>query len=278
MTIDKKINRSKSDNPEEQTPRQYQPTSKVGRNYIFGYSKCIRNSNKAMMDLFSDITIMHEETIYPVPIIWGTQEKAVIYAFGEQFAANPDRQEDGLVDRIRLPMIALTGGDIGLAEDRYIYHGARRKGGNLGQGSYGQEKKPYDVIYRFSKGIPVDMTFTLTLWAKFYENLMQMVEQIFQKFSTIAYIKAEGIPWETPVKITGSSNNVNDDVGDRQVRVLKYVFNLTAESHITQPIKRDKTALEITQKYVILGDLVPDNEIETLVNKVKEGETPYEGE
>jgi len=274
MAIDKKINRSGSNNPEVQTPRQYQPTSKVGRNYIFGYSKCIRNTNKSVMDLFSDITIIHEETIYPVPIIWGTQEKAVIYAFGEQFAANPDRKETGLVDRIRLPMIALTGGDIGLAEDRYIYHQARRRGGTSGKGFYGQEKRPYDVVYRFSKGIPVDMSFTLTLWAKYYEHLMQMVEQIFQKFSPIAYIKAEGIPWETPVKITGSSNNVNEDIGDRQVRILKYAFNLTAESHVTQPTRRDKTALKVTQKYVLMGDLVPDNEVETLVDEVEEGETP----
>ena len=274
MSTDKKINRSRSDNPEEQTPRQYQPTSSVGRNYVFGYSKCIRNSNKAMMDLFSDVTIIHEETIYPVPIIWGTQEKAVIYAFGEQFAANPDRQETGLVDRIRLPMIALTGKDINLDENRYIYHGARRRGGTAGKGFYGQEKRPYDVVYRFSKGVPINMDFTLTIWAKYYEHLMQMAEQIFQKFSPIAYIKAEGIPWETPVKMTGSSNNVNDDIGDRQVRILKYVFNLTAESHITQPIRRDKTALAITQKYVLLGDLVPDNESETITNEVEEGETP----
>ena len=265
------MNKSVSDNPEIQTPRQYQPTSEVGRQYIFGYSKSIRNTNRAVLDLFSDVTILNEDDnkIYPIPIIWGTQEKAVIYAFGEQFINNPDRRDAGLVDRIKLPMMALMGGDIPLAAGRYVYHEAKRKV------SYGQERKPFDVVYRISKGIPVDMSFTLTLWAKYYEHLMQMVEQIIQKFSPIAYINPEGIPWETPVKMTGSSNNVGSDVGDRQVRILKYVFNFIAESHIVQPIRRDKTIHKITQRYVLMGDLAPSNsEIETVTEEIKEGEEP----
>ncbi|GAG77359.1 unnamed protein product, partial [marine sediment metagenome] len=115
---------------------------------------------------------------------------------------------------------------------------------------------------------------TLNVWAKYYENLMQIVEQVIQKFSTIAYIKAEGIPWETPIKMTGSNNNVSDDVGDRGVRLLRYSFGIMAESHVTQPIRRDKTALKITEKYTIMGDLTPGGEIDTLITEAEEGDTP----
>lgn len=272
--MEKKTNKSKHNQPDIQQPKMFQPTSEVGRNYIHGYAKCIRNTNLSTVDLFSDVTIIDDNIIYPVPIIWGTQEKAVIYTFGEQFVSNPDRQENGLVDRIRLPIIALSGGDIQFDQSRYTFHEARRRGGPTGKGIYNQEKKPFDTVYRFSKGIPVNISYTLTIWAKYYEHLMQMVEQILLKFSPIAYIKPEGIPWETIIKLENSSSNVNDDVGDRQERILKYVFSLTAESYIIQPVKRDKTVLSIKQKYVVLGDLTPSGEIENITEEVEDGEIP----
>jgi len=274
--MDERPSKSHGDNPEMQTPKMFQPASGVGRQYIFGYSKCIRNANLAMMDLFSDILVVNDDQqAYQIPIIFGSQERAIIYAFGEQFVSNPDRQDKGLIDRVRIPMMALKPGDINFNQDRYVYHEARRRG-NLEQGVYGQEKRPFDVIYQFSKGIPIDIDYTLMVWTKYYEHMMQIVEQILQKFSPIAYIKVEGIPWETAVRLEGSSNNMNDDVEDKQVRILKYNFTLKAESHISQPIKRDKTALKITQKHVILGDLERSSEIETIIEEAGENETPMD--
>jgi hypothetical protein len=52
------------------------------------------------------------------------------------------------------------------------------------------------------------------------------------------------------------------------------LFNLSAESHIQQPIKRDKTVLKIVEKYVVEGDLSPSAEIDTIIEEVEEGETP----
>ncbi len=262
--------KSYQDNPDIQKPKQYQPNTNIGRQYIFGYTKCIRNTNLAVMDLFSDITILNDNDnqLYSVPIIFGTQEKAAIYAFGEQFAANPERKENGLVDRIRIPIVALMLKDINFDEKRYIYHEAKRKM------FYGQEKINHDIVYRFAKGIPVNFTYNIILWAKYYEHLMQMVEQIMQKFSPIAYINVEGIYWETPVKITGSNSNINEDVADRQVRILKYIFSFVVEGHIMQPIKKDKTILKITQKNVILGDLTPSAEIENIITEPDSGQIP----
>ncbi len=103
---------------------------------------------------------------------------------------------------------------------------------------------------------------------------MQIVEQIYLKFSPIAYLTVEGNRWETPVKMTGSANNVSEEVSDNQSRILKYTFNIMVETHIQQPIKRDKTVLKIVEKYVIEGDLSDSAEIDNLITEVKDGETP----
>jgi hypothetical protein len=253
----------------------YQPTSDVGRQLIFGYTRSIKNCDRSILDLFSDITIIHDNKIYPVPIVWGSQEKAVIYVFGENFINNEERKEEGLVDRITLPVLALHGTDIEFDASRFIYHEARDYRAGAGDsGLFNQEKRPFDTRFGISKGIPINRNYTLYVWAKYYENLMQIVEQIYLKFSPIAYIRFEGNRWETPVKLTGSASNITEDVGDRQTRILKYSFNLLAESHIQQPIKRDKTVLKIVQKYVVEGDLSVNSEIDTIIEEVEEGETP----
>lgn len=271
----KKISGSRQDNPEEQKPRQYQPSdSSGGDHYIHGYTRCLRNTNLAVVDLFSDLTILNEDdnTLYPVPIVWGTQEKAAIVAFGEQFVANPDRRDTGLVDRIILPITSLQPGDISFDENRYIYHAARRKV------AYSQEKRPFDTVYKMSKGIPVNCSYNLHIWTKYYEHMMQLVEQIMQKFSPISYIKIDGVPWESPVSVTGSASNITEDVGDRAERILRYVFNLNVESHIMQPIRRDKTTLKLTQKYVVLGDLMPNNVVSTVEDEVSSDDVPEDYE
>ncbi len=271
-------NLSRAANPEVQRPRMYQPTSDVGRRYIFSYARGIRNTDRAVTDLFSDVAILNDKDgkIYPTPIIWGTAEKAALYVFGEQFVNNERRKEQGLVDRIILPIISLHGTGMEFDNTRYVYHEALRNPTNEIEGmpAYRQEKKPYDTKMRMSKGIPINRSYALNIWTKYNEELSQILEQIYLKFSPIAYISVEGVPWETPVKIEGSANNISEDVADQQVRIFKYSFNLIAETHIAQPIRRDKTVLNITQKFVVADDLYPSEEAETLITQAQEGDTP----
>lgn len=264
------MNRSRSDNPEVQEPKILPNTiDGVSRNYIFGYAKSIRNTNQAMLDLFNDVNVLNtEEEAFKVPIIFGSQEKAIMYVFGDQAQNADNRMDDGYFNRIKLPVLGLQQTAINHDQSRFIHHEARRPI------AYGAEKRPYDVMYRISKGVPVNLDYQLNLWSKYHEQLMQMVEQIFQKFSPMAYINVEGILWETPVKITGTGSNVDSDVEDRRYRILKYSFGLQVEGHIAQPIRRDKTVLSIKQKYALMGDLIKSAEIDTFTEEPGENEKP----
>lgn len=277
------MSESKQINPEVQTPRMFQPQSEVGRRYVFGYARSIRNTDQAVQDLFEGISVLQEDQLYPVPLIRGEMEKAIAYAFGEQFASAPDRAEAGLVDRVVLPLMSLRPGDVNFAPERFIHHAALRFGGPPVRDipAYGEETRPYDVAFRYSKGIPIDRTYTLTVWTKYEEDMSQILEQILLKFSPIAYIDVEGVPWETPVKITGSANNSNSEVEDHQVRILKYVFNLTAESHIAQPVRRDKTVLKIIQKTALSDENGASQELEETVQEAgpeDHPQTPIKGD
>ena len=73
----------------------------------------------------------------------------------------------------------------------------------------------------------------------------QIVEQVLLKFSPIAYIRVRGVSWETGVKLDSIANNLDTEPGDQNVRVIKFVFNMTAESYIPQPIRREKAVLKM---------------------------------
>ena len=45
--------------------------------------------------------------------------------------------------------------------------------------------------------------------------------------------------------LTSSGNNIESEPGDQAIRVIKYQFNMTAESYIPQPITRDKAVLSM---------------------------------
>ena len=108
-----------------------------------------------------------------------------------------------------------------------------------------QEHRPKDTIFGFSMGIPIDITYTLFAWTRYLEDMNQIVEQIIPKFSILAYIKVKGIPWEIPVKLDGVGNNIENQPGDKNTRIIKYQFNLTVETYIPQPITRIKSVLDI---------------------------------
>ena len=79
-------------------PSSYSQEIGTDKNYIAKYTKSVRNTNLAVMKLFTDIVTFNDnEEEQRVPIVPGTAEKAAIYAFGEQFFKNPDRVEEGLV-------------------------------------------------------------------------------------------------------------------------------------------------------------------------------------
>jgi hypothetical protein len=225
------------------------PCEGYNRNTIYRYSKALRGADEAMMDLFRDIVVIDEDAkAHNVPIIWATQEKAVAAILQENF-----RKDDTLVvDRIRLPMVAIHSQDVQYDMERYTYSQARYLARNL-QGHPGltiSENHERDTVFGITRGIPVDISYTLYAWSLYLEDMNQITEQIFLKFNPIAYINVRGVHWEIIVKLDSTANNIEVEPGDQAIRVIKFQFNMTAKSYIPQPIRRSKAVLKIKQEIV----------------------------
>lgn len=222
-----------------------QGMSPPNRNVVYRYAKSIRGTDEAIRELFKDIVVLDEAgKAHNVPIIWGTQERAVAYILQE----NMRKDESLVVDRIRLPMLAVHSSEFNFNQDRYIYHKAidylREPRNNWKPGFTTNERYERDTVFGVTRGIPVDIGYTLYAWTMYEEDMNQILTQILTKFSPIAYIRVKGISWEIGVKLTNIANNVDFEPGDKAVRVFKYQFGLTAESFVAQPIVRKKAVLK----------------------------------
>lgn len=222
-----------------------QGLSPPNRNTVYRYAKSIRGTDEAVKDLFSDIIVLDESgKAHQIPIIWATQEKAVAYILQE----NTRKDESLVVDRIRLPIMAIHSSNYNFNQNRYTYHKAidyLRDFRNDWRPSFTtSERYEKDTVFGVSRGIPIDVSYTLYAWTLYEEDMNQILTQIVTKFSPMAYIRVRGISWEIGVKLDSIANNVNIEPGDKQVRVFKYQFTFTAESFVAQPIVRKKAVLK----------------------------------
>jgi hypothetical protein len=235
------------------------------RTVLYRYSKSIRGSDEAMLDLFRNVIVIDEDGKgWPIPIMLGPPEKAVAAMIQE----NIRKDETLVVNRIRLPMMALTQGSIEYDLSRYTYHKAL----NFFQqydgtpGTTISEKYKKDTVLGFAKGIPVNIGYALTAWTMYREDMNQIVEQIITKFSQVAYIRVTGVPWEVIVKLDSIANNLNNEPGDQQIRVIKYEFNMTVQTYIPQPIERKKSVLKMKVDFV---DGITDQEITEVLGRIE---------
>ena len=179
------------------------------------------------------------------------------------------------MDRIRLPMLAIHSSDFNFNQDRYIYHKAidylRDPNNNFRPGFTTSERYEKDTIFGVTRGIPIDIGYSLYAWTLYEEDMNQILTQIITKFSPIAYIRVNGISWEIIVKLSTISNNVDYEPGDKAIRVFKYKFDLTAESFVSQPIVRKKSVLKTK---IQMTDQIKSDDIcdvlSNLENAVKE--------
>lgn len=209
---------------------------------IYRYSKALRGTDTAVMDLFKNLVVIDEDgKAHNIPIIWGTQEKAVAAIVQD----NVRKDNSLVVDRIRLPMLAISSTDYQFNQSRYIYHRAidYLRDANNKPGMTYSEKYEKDTIFGVAKGMPIDISYSLYAWTLYFEDMNQILEQIYLKFSPVAYIKVRGINWEVQVKLDSVANNLEYEPGDQAIRVVKFMFNLTAETYIPQPIVRKKSIL-----------------------------------
>lgn len=235
------------------------------RTYLFRYSKSMRGADEAMLDMFSNVKVIDEDgKAWRIPVTLGPPEKAVAAIVQD----NVRKDETLVVDRLKLPMLALTQTSIDYDLDRYTYHKAinrfPRKDGK--PGTLIQEGDSY-TVFGFARGVPINMGYTLTAWTMYHEDMNQIVEQILTKFSHAAYIRVTGVPWEIIVKLDSIANNVEAEPGDQKVRVFKYEFNMTVQTYIPQPIERKKAVTKIKVDFV---DGMTEDEITQVMARIEE--------
>jgi hypothetical protein len=251
-----------------QTGQIVEDIKNPSRDVVYRYSKSIRGCDEAMLNLFNNVVVIDEDgKAHKVPIIWGTQEKAVAWILQD------NTRKDGslVVERIRLPMMAIYSTNIDFDQERYTYHRAidylRYLRPDEKPGFTLKERYERDTIFGVSRGVPVNKGYTLLIWTMFMEDIDQILEQIFLKFSPIAYINVRGVHWETAVNIDSVANNLDYEPGDQNQRVIKYEINLTAKTYIPQPITRRKSVLKTK---VDLYNSVKENEIKEVLARLEE--------
>lgn len=242
--------------------------SATDRSTIYRYSKAKRGCDDAMRDLFTNLVVIDENgKAHPVPIIWGTQEKAVAAILMD----NVRKDETLVVDRIKLPMLAIHDSDISFNVNRYTYHKALDY-----QNYFRRDNKPgftnsnnydRDTVFGFARGIPVDISYTLYAWTLYLEDMNQILEQVLLKFSQTAYITVTGVPYEVIVKLDSIANNLDYEPGDQAIRVIKYQFQMTTETYIPQPITRRKSVLKTK---IDLVDGLEEDEIQQVMARLEE--------
>lgn len=222
-------------------------TGPVNNKVINRYSNALRGCYQGMCDLFKNIIVLDEDgKAHPIPLVQGSQEKAVA-----AILQNNVRKDNSLVvDRPVLPMMSIISTEVTPDMSRYIYHKAKINFKNeFGENELRKELKEKDTIFGYARGIPVNLGYSLTIWTLYIEDMNQILEQIILKFSPLAYIKIQNVPWEVCVSLDSLANNLDKEVADKSVRVIKYQINFTAKSYIPQPIIRNKTVLKIKNDF-----------------------------
>lgn len=236
------------------------------RSIIYRYSKSIRGNDEAILDMFRDVVVIDEDgKAWPIPTVLGPPEKAVAAIVQD----NVRKDETLVVDRIKLPVIAITQTGIDYDLQRYTYHKALnyfpRPDGKPGLTV--KEKYERDTVLGVARGIPINISYKVTAWTMYIEDMNQIIEQILTKFSHAAYIRVTGVPWEVIVKLDSIANNIDAEPGDKNIRVIKYEFNITAQTYIPQPIQRKKAVLTTKVAFV---DGMTEDEITQVMARIEE--------
>ena len=209
------------------------------RHVIYRYTQTLRGANEAMVDLFSNLVVLDMDgKEHVVPIIWASQERAVAALLQDNV-----RKDDSLViDRIRLPIMAIWASNYAIDQTRFTYQRAVRvvnwADAIASPDSPRKEKYDRDTYFAITRGLPVNISYTLYVWTLYNYDMDQILESVMLKFSPVAYIRVRGVWWETIVTMDGQGNNLDIEPGDNKPRVIKYQFNMTAKSYIPQPITR----------------------------------------
>lgn len=243
------------------------PAEQIDQNIVYRYSKALRGTDEAVMDLFRNIVVIDEEgKAHNIPIIWATQERAVAAILQQ----NVRKDETLVVDRIKLPMLAISSTGYELDATRYTYHQAVRYI-EAYTGSSPIKAPKYqnrETLFGVSRGIPINVSYTMYAWTMQLEDMNQILEQIVTKFSLVAYIKVRGVLQEVIVKLDSIANNLETEPGDQALRVIKFQFGLTAQTYVPLPVKQYDSLIKVVKADIV--DSVDEATITEVLAKIEE--------
>lgn len=236
------------------------------REHIYRYSKSLRGCDEAIKDMFNNVVVIDEDgKAWPVPVSLGPPEKAVAAIVQDNV-----RKDDTLaVDRLKLPLLAVTQTNMDYDINRYTYHRAI----NLFPDKHGKpgftinENYNRDTVFGLARGVPVNIGYTITAWTMYREDMNQIIEQILTKFSLAAYIRVTGVPWEIIVTLDSIANNLEAEPGDAAIRIIKYEFNITVQTYIPQPIERKKAVLKMKLDFI---DGITEQDFNTVLATIEQ--------
>jgi hypothetical protein len=216
-------------------------TKPINRETIARYSQIFRATDMAMKDLFSDLVVLDGNgKPHRIPIVLMGPERAVAYILQD----NVRKDGSFVTDRIKLPILSLkTKSTIAPDQSRFLYSGAIRyyRDENHTPGWFGSEAYEKDTVFGKTRGVPVNVGYELSAWTMYEEDMDQVLEQMTLKFNPVAYLKLQGSEFEVIVRLEGYSNTGNQEPGDKDVRVIRWQFNMLVEIFVPQPIIRRKT-------------------------------------
>jgi hypothetical protein len=244
-----------------------EPASQLNENTIYRYSKALRGTDEGVMDLFRNIVVIDEDgKAVQVPIIWATQERAVAAILQK----NVRKDETLVVDRIILPMMAISSTGYEFDTKRYTYHQAMSYvDAYTGREPDKSEKfSNRSTLFGIGRGIPINISYTMYVWTMQLEDMNQIFEQIVTKFSLVAYIKVRGVLQEVIVKLDSIASNLNTEPGDAAQRVIKFQFGLTAETFVPMPAKIYDSLIKVVKTDLV--NSVDEDKITEVIAKIEE--------
>ncbi len=238
------------------------------RGVIYRYTRALRGANEAMVDLFRNVQVLDlDGKAHIVPIMWASQERAVAALLQD----NVRKDNSLVVDRIKLPTMAIWANGYSPDQSRFTYQKAMSLLSWLdpigwGEGFTQREKFERDTVFGVTRGVPVNISYTLYLWTLYQTDMDQILEQIMLKFSPVAYLRIRGVWWEVIVTLDSEGNNLDVEPGDNKLRVIKYQFNMTAKSYIPQPITRIKIPAPLSW----MGDNMTQEELKYVIGELED--------
>jgi hypothetical protein len=230
----------------------------------FYYNKVIWHHIAAFADIFNDMQVYvydaegNATSTKQVPVYLAPKEKVVSALMKGNWDQNPNQQ--GIVYENYLPSISIVWNGIALDTERMKGQRDKRR---LYVEYDDKDEDGCDEKYVHTdiQTVPYKLTFEVTLWAKYMDDLAQLLENILPFFHPEAYVSLyeKGVGSERKCKVTKESENLNFvyELNQPDRRVLQATITFNMECNFYKP--ENPIARPIQKMYINIGQPQANN-------------------